>query len=46
VERTIAWLNKNKRLSKDYEVLASSNESFCYLAMTRLMLGRLARGGG
>lgn len=42
VERTFAWLNLSRRLSKDYERLPESSETFVYLAMTRLMLRRLA----
>ena len=41
VERTFAWLNNCRRLSKDYEVLTDTSETFIYLAMTRLMLRRL-----
>ena len=41
VERTFAWLCKNRRLSKDYEVLPVIEESFCYLAMIQLYLRRL-----
>ncbi|TPG68056.1 hypothetical protein EEL31_05480 [Brevibacillus laterosporus] len=32
VERTFAWLNPWRRLSKDYEVRTSSAESFLYIA--------------
>jgi putative transposase len=42
VERTLAWLNQSRRLSKDYERLPKSSEAIMYLAMTRLMLRRLA----
>jgi putative transposase len=43
VERTIAWLSQNRRLSKDYERLAATSEAFIYAAMMRLMLRRLDR---
>jgi len=42
VERTLAWLNQSRRLSKDYERLPKSSEAMMYLSMTRLMLRRLA----
>ena len=41
VERTWAWLNQSRRLSKDYEWLPKSSEAMMYLSMTRLMLRRL-----
>jgi putative transposase len=41
VERTLAWLNQSRRLSKDYERLPKSSEAMIYLSMTRLMLHRL-----
>jgi putative transposase len=43
VERTFAWLGKYRRLSKDYEQLPQTGEAWIYLAMTRLMLRRLAK---
>ena len=43
VERTFAWLDQNRRLSKDYERLCSTSEEFVYATMTRLMVRRLAR---
>ena len=43
VERTIAWIDHNRRMSKDYERLPESGEAFIYVAMSRLMLKRLAR---
>lgn len=42
VERTFFWLLRNRRLRADYERLKQSAESMVYLAMTRLMLRRLA----
>jgi putative transposase len=42
VERTLAWLGQSRRLSKDYEELPTTSETFIYVAMTRLMLRRLA----
>ena len=42
VERTIAWICHNRRMSKDYERLCASGESFVYAAMIRLMTRRLA----
>jgi putative transposase len=44
VERTIAWIGRNRRMSKDYEFLTQTSESFIYAAMSRLMLKRLAKG--
>lgn len=41
VERTFAWLNLCRRLSKDYECQTSTSEAMIYIAMTRLMLKRL-----
>ena len=41
VERTIAWLNRNRRLSKDYERTEAAMESWCYLASIALLLRRL-----
>lgn len=41
VERTFAWLSFNRRLSKDYEYLPETSETFIRVAMIRLMLARL-----
>ncbi|TAE52325.1 MAG: IS5 family transposase [Nostocales cyanobacterium] len=42
VERTFGWLNWCRRLSKDYERLPETSETFIYVAMIRLMVRRLA----
>lgn len=44
VERTIARIGRNRRMSKDYEFLTQTSESFIYAAMSRLMLKRLTKG--
>lgn len=43
VERTIAWLCRNRRLSKDYEGLPKTGEALAAMAMVYLMLKRLTR---
>jgi putative transposase len=43
LERTCAWLGRYRRLSKDYEALPETEEAWMYLAMSNLMLARLAR---
>ena len=43
VERSFSWTGQNRRLSKDYERVPESGEALMYLAMTRLMVRRLAR---
>jgi putative transposase len=43
VERTFAWLGRYRRLSKDYEALPATEEAWIHLAMSSLMLARLAR---
>jgi putative transposase len=42
VDRTLGWLGRYRRLSKDYELLPEVSESMIYLAMVRLMLRCLA----
>jgi transposase len=43
VERTIAWINRCRRLAKDYENLNRTAIAFIRLASIRLMLRRLTR---
>jgi transposase len=46
VERTFAWLNRCRRLAKDWERLNRKARAFLLLAPVRLMLRRLARSKG
>jgi transposase len=42
IERTFGWLNRYRRLAKDYERSVESSEAMIQIAMIRLMLARLA----
>ena len=42
VERTFAWLNWSRRLSKDYELRPTSAETMVHIAYAHLMIRRLA----
>ena len=42
VERTFAWLGRNRRLSKEYDQLPETSETWIYIAMTALLTRRLA----
>ena len=43
VERTFAWMGRNRRLGKDYEYHPEVTEAWMYLGMIRLLVKRLAR---
>jgi putative transposase len=43
VERTFGWLNRYRRLSKDYEWLPATSEAMIQVSMIHLMIRRLAR---
>ena len=43
VERTLAWLNRCRRLAKDWENLNLKARAFLLLASIRLMVRRLCR---
>jgi putative transposase len=43
VERTLSWLIRNRRLSKDYERMVQTTETLIEVAAIRLILRRLAR---
>jgi putative transposase len=42
VERTFAWLGRFRRLSRDYEFLPATSEAVIYLAMSQILVRRLA----
>lgn len=44
VERTFGWLNRYRRLSKDYERFEASTETFVKIAMINIMIHRLQPG--
>jgi transposase len=46
VERTLGWIGRWRRTSKDYEYLPTTSECVIYAIMTRVMLRRLAASGG
>ena len=43
VERTLAWLNRSRRLAKDFEATIASAEAWILLASIRTLSRRLAR---
>lgn len=43
VERTFAWMGRNRRLSKDYERNISHSQANLFFSMSLLMVRRLAR---
>lgn len=43
VERTLAWISRNRRLARDFERYAKTGAAFVRLAMIRIMLRRLTK---
>lgn len=43
IERTFAWLGRNRRLAKDFEATIASAETWLLIASVRLLSRRLAR---
>jgi transposase len=43
VERTLAWLNRNRRLAKDFEATVESALAWLFLASVKLLMRRLGR---
>src|SRR4051812_3962780 len=46
VERTLGWLSRQRRLSKDYEELIETSQAIVEIAPIRLMLQRFEKGRG
>jgi transposase len=42
VERTFAWLNRNRRLAKDFEATIASAKAWVYITSVQLLIRRLA----
>lgn len=43
VERTLAWISRNRRLARNFERYARTAAAFVRLAMIRMMLRRLTK---
>jgi putative transposase len=43
VERFLAWINRNRRLAKDFEATVASATAFLHAASAMLLIRRLAR---
>jgi transposase len=43
VERSFAWISRNRRLARDFERYANTVAAFARLAMIRVMLRRLTK---
>ena len=41
VERTLAWLNRNRRLARDFEGSVASAQAWVYVASVQLLLRRI-----
>ena len=43
VERTLAWLSRNRRLAKDFEATLATAQAWLFLASVQLLVRRLAK---
>lgn len=43
VERTLAWLNRNRRLAKDFEKTIASATAWLFIASVQLYVRRIAK---
>lgn len=41
VERSFAWMNAHRRLSKDYELLCESSETMVQLSAIKILLNKI-----
>ena len=41
VERTLAWMNNSRRLSKDYEISIDSAQAMCIISALRVLISRI-----
>ena len=44
VEQTIAWLNRNRRVAKDFEATIESAQAWRLIASVKMLARRIARG--
>ncbi|WP_288130306.1 transposase, partial [Accumulibacter sp.] len=42
VERTFAWISRQRRMSRDYERTTESSVAMIYISMIRIMLNQLS----
>ncbi len=42
MKRSFSWTGQNRRMGKDYERVPETGEALLYVAMSRLMVRRLA----
>ena len=43
VERTLGWLNRSRRLAKDFEAMLETSRTWLMLALSALLVRRIAR---
>jgi hypothetical protein len=43
MRRTIVWLNRNRRLAKDFETTLESAQAWLFIASVKMLTRRLAR---
>ena len=43
VERTFAWMNNSRRLSKDYEIATTSEEAFVMISHLHMIVRRIGK---